>query len=115
MTNPELVALQRSLSDLLTDAEDRAKDRIVLYDEAMATAQAEWDKADALVREYAPAVKEGLAPDWMVREYVLAQHRKNRLQKLWRDRMESRALAELPGSDLPPSRVSIGSSTSRIE
>ena len=111
----ELERIGDACDELAADAGAAADVRVTLYDDAIAHAESEWQRAHAYGSRFEAAVEDGLAPDWMVVEYFLAQHRKQQMQRLYRDRVESRAVAQLPGLDHPPQRIAVGDSSDRIE
>ena len=111
----ELVLLARGMGDLLEDARIRSEERRELYTDSMDVAQEEWAKANRKVNEYRAAVVGGFAPEWMVREYLLERYRMRRMQRLFSDRAESFAIAELPGASPASTTVAINKSRTAIE
>lgn len=115
MPNEDMQQLEAAFADLMDDAESMASDRRGLYKQRMRQADREWAEAHAIQQELAPAIEAGIATDEMQQEYLLEGSRKRRMLRLYQDRSDSHALAELPGASLPVDRIQINDSKARIE
>lgn len=107
--------LEAAFRSLVEGAQADAQERIGLYDQMLDFADAEFLAAKAVADEFLPAVAAGLAPEWMQEEYVLARYRMNRMARLYNDRRESRALAEMPAGVVPETTIAIGDTIAKRE
>jgi hypothetical protein len=111
----QLESLERGFEQLIVGETLRTDDRKQLYEKAMKYAGVEFRKSEKLIGEYHGAVSAGIAPDWMVQEYLLERHRMNRLVRMHKDRQECYAVSEVSEGDFIERTIAINGNRSKRE
>jgi len=115
MANKEMLQIEKDLKELLDEALSWNRELGEGYEQMLAHAQTQWEEADTEQQKNAEAVHTGFATEIQVAEYLLEAERKRKMQKLFRDRQESLALAEMPLAEPLPNKIAVFDNNDKIE